>query len=252
MIVLGYAMLAFKLWMVLDALRRHVHGLWYVVLLVPFGEVVYFFAVKLRDFGARPQPEQATSDQPTPPTLQELEQAVADSPSFHNRQRLAWALLDAGQPAKAIERFEQALSTHPKDKHAQLGLAYALLDAGQPEQAASVLTALMERSFGYADYSAANALLEALERSGQDARAVELSELMARDSRRLRHQLLVARQYARVQRRGDAIELLRTALRDFESQPELDRRRDGAAATEARRLLHLLERNGPGAAMPRA
>ncbi len=253
MIVLGYAMLAFKVWMVLDALRRRVHGLWYVVLLVPFGEVVYFFAVKLRDFGARARPPEEGADQPTPQTLKELEQAVADSPSFHNRARLGWALLDAGQPEKAVERFEQALSTHPHDKHAQLGLAYARLDAGQPEQAAAVLTTLVERSFGYADYSAASALLEALERSGQDTRAVELSELMARDSRRLRHLLLVARQYARVQRRGDAIELLRTALRDFESQPELDRRRDGAAATEARRLLQLLERNGSGgAAMPRA
>jgi hypothetical protein len=110
----------------------------------------------------------------------------------------------------------------------------------------------VERSFGYAEYSAAGALLEALERSGQDVRAVELSELIARDSRKLRHQLLVARQYARVQRRGDAIQLLRTALRDFEAQPELDRRRDGAAATEARRLLHLLESNAPGVAAPRA
>ena len=53
MLLLGYALVAFKLWMVVDAIRRRVHYLWYVVLLVPLGDVVYFFAVKLRDFGAR-------------------------------------------------------------------------------------------------------------------------------------------------------------------------------------------------------
>jgi hypothetical protein len=243
-VLLGYAMLALKLWMVLDAVRRRVHGLWYVVLLVPLGEIVYFFAVKLPDFGARPRPPEETGPKVS---LSELEAAVADSPSFHNRVRLAWALLDQSQAERAITLFEQALGSHRSDKHAQLGLGYALLDAGQAERAASVLTALMERSFGYADYSAANALLEALERSGQDARAVELAELMAKDSRRLRHQLVVARQYARVQRRADAITLLRTALHDFEAQPELDRRRDGAAATEARTMLRLLEQHDASA-----
>ena len=251
MLLLGYALVAFKLWMVVDAIRRRVHYLWYVVLLVPLGDVVYFFAVKLRDFGARalPLPAQEARDQPS---IQQLEAAVADSPSFHNRTRLGWALIDVGEPKRAIELFERALSTHRSDKHAQLGLGYALLDADEPERAATVLTGLVERSFGYADYSAASALLEALERSNQDARAVELAELMARDSRRLGHQLVVARQYDRVQRRGDAIELLRSALRDFEAQPELDRRRDGAAATEARKLLLLLEQRDPGTAVPRA
>jgi hypothetical protein len=248
-ILLGYALLAFKVWMVIDALRKRVHGLWYVVLLVPLGEVVYFFAVKLRDFGARALPAEETRESPS---LEDLEEAVADSPSFHNRSRLGWALLDAGQAKRAVELFERALGSHRGDKHAQLGLGYALLDADEPERAASVLTALVERSFGYADYSAANALLEALERSGQDERAVELAELMARDSRKLRYQLVVARQYARVQRRGDAIDLLRTALRDFEAQPEPDRRKDGAVATEARKLLHLLEQRDGGAALPRA
>jgi hypothetical protein len=75
---------------------------------------------------------------------------------------------------------------------------------------------------------------------------------MAKDSRRLRHQLVVARQYARVQRRADAIALLRTALHDFEAQPELDRRQDGAAATEARTMLRLLEQHDTGGLVPRA
>ena len=211
--------------------------------------IVYFVATKLRGFGVRPAPLQEPAGSPP---LAQLEQAAAESPSFHNRSRLGWALVDAGQPQRAAELFERALSTHPRDKHAQLGLGYALLDAGDAERAASVLTALLERSFGYADYSAATALLEALERSGQDARAVELAELIARDSRQLRHELVVARQYARVERRADAIERLRTALRDFEAQPELDRRRDGAAATEARKLLQLLEQRDLGATVPRA
>jgi thioredoxin-like negative regulator of GroEL len=208
---------------------------------------VYFFAVKLRDFNVHPT---AASQSPrqAQPALPELEQACAESPSFHNRTRLAWALIDAGEPARAAELFERALSTHASDKHAQLGLGYALLDAGKPEQAIGVLGGLVERSFGYAEYSAAQALLEAFERTGQDERAVELSELIARDSQRTGHQLLLARQYARVQRRVDAIAVLRSALREFEALPDYERRRNGASATEARKLLDILESGAPDGA----
>ena len=54
MVILGYLALAFKIWMVFDALRRKVHLLWFFVLMVPFGDWVYFFAVKVRDFNVRP------------------------------------------------------------------------------------------------------------------------------------------------------------------------------------------------------
>ena len=57
MLVLVYIALALKLWMLLDAMRRRVHVLWYIVLTVPFGEVIYFFTIKMRDFNVRPLPD---------------------------------------------------------------------------------------------------------------------------------------------------------------------------------------------------
>ena len=48
--MVAYLLLAFKVWMLLDVIRRRIHVLWYLVVLAPLGDIVYFFAIKLRDF----------------------------------------------------------------------------------------------------------------------------------------------------------------------------------------------------------
>jgi len=40
---------AFSLWMLVDALQRRQERYWYFVVLMPFGELVYFFVVKIHD-----------------------------------------------------------------------------------------------------------------------------------------------------------------------------------------------------------
>ena len=44
----------------------------------------------------------------------------------------------------------------------------------------------------------------------------------------------------RAQLNAEARDTLQSALAEFESQPEFERRREGAVATEARRLLRTL------------
>ena len=238
-----YLAAAFKLWMLVDALRRRVHLLWYVVLMVPFGDVVYFFAVKLRDFNVRENPQANPTPAPPDPqaVLAELEREAELSPSFHNRIRLGWALLDQQQPERAAHCFELALRTHPAEREALHGLGLSCFAAGDSARAIEVLQRLVERSFAYEDYGGALALVEALFGADRASEAFELLGAIARDSRRLEHRLLLARYQLRAARKTDACDTLRRALREFEAQPDFERRRNGAVATEARRLLRTLE-----------
>jgi hypothetical protein len=239
-VLLGYIALAFKAWMLIDALRRGVHALWYLVVMLPAGDVVYFFAVKLRDFNVRPAPPAPEQSATKAPTLEQLEAAAADAPSFHNRVQLGWALYEARQPARARECFELALRSHPRDKDARYGLGRCLLEQGKLTEAADALTPLVERSFSHDDYRAAEALAEALHRSEQNAEACAVLEAIVKATRRIDHRIAHAKLLIRCEERDEAARVLGDALSEFEAQPEHVRRRQGASATEARRLLRTL------------
>lgn len=242
-VVLGLLAAAFKLWMIADALRRRLPPVWYVIVALPFGDLVYFFVVKLRDFNVRQGPTPARA--PELPIIPALEHAVSVSPSFDNRVRLGWALIDDGQHGRAQLCFEQALATHPKDKQALHGLGLARLAGGDSAGAAEALTPLVQRSFGYQDYDAVLALAEALYRADRAQEAFDLLSDVVHDSHRLEHLLVLARYQLRAERKSDARQTLRKALALFETQAEPERRRNGAAATEARRLLSALDEPAP-------
>jgi hypothetical protein len=207
------------------------------------GALVYLLVVRLRAF--EPEPElvapEAADVQPPAPTLEELTREVEASPSFHNRVRVGWALLHAEQPARAQGYFEQALATHRGDKHALYGLGLSQLEQGAAADAANTLSRLIERSFAYEDYEAAVALAEAHVRSEQHELAAELLLQVAQESGRLEHQVALARHHVRLAQRTEAQDVLRSALRQFDTLPAFLRQRNGAAATEARRLLRMLE-----------
>jgi tetratricopeptide (TPR) repeat protein len=244
-VLLGYIALAFKVWMLVDAARRGVHALWYLVVMLPAGDFVYFFAVKLRDYNVHPH---APPDPNEAPSLDALRALVEDSPSFHNRVRLGWALYDADQPASARECFEAALRSHPQDREARYGLGLCLLDQGKLREAADALSALVEQSFAHDDYRAAEALAEALHRSEQNEEACEVLATIVRSTRRIEHRIAHAKLLIRCERRDEAASVLANAISEFEAEPESARRHQGAHATEARRLLRTLSPAGVSSA----
>lgn len=242
MVFVGLLLSAFKIWMVLDAIRRRVDRFWFLIVLVPFGDIVYFFAVKMRDFEAR-----AAAEAPTAPAiarereLQELERAAAETPSFFNRVQLAWVLLEGGKHLRAQQLFAAALASHRTDKEARFGLGLAQLEGGEPQAAVETLSPLVERALDYEHYTGALALAEALYRSGERHKTLELLDMVSGDSQRLEHRLMLARYQLRGDHKVEARETLQQALGEFDVQPERIRMRNGAAATEARRLLRTLE-----------
>jgi hypothetical protein len=240
-VVLAYLLIAFKVWMLLDVIRRRIHVLWYLVVLAPLGDVVYFFVVKLRDFQPHPAATPAVPN-PRERTLATLERAVAETPSFDNRVRFGWALLEAGQAERAVGFFQLAAQSHRNDKEAPFGLGLAYLESGDNESAVTSLLPLVERHLEYEQFAAALALAEALYRAGHKADTIELLRAISSRSRRLEHRLVLARYQLRGDHKADARDTLQAALGEFDGQPDpVVRMSNGAAATEARRLLRTLE-----------
>lgn len=232
--------MGFKVWMFVDALRRGVPLFWYFVLWLPFGDWFYFAVVKARDFGVRPGIAPGQPEQPRSP-IPRLEREAEESPSFHNRTQLAWALLDEGQHERAQHYFELALQTHPADREATFGLGLSKLEQQDFAAAVETLTSLVERSFAYEDYDAALSLAEALYRDGRTDDALELLHQVVRQSHRLEHLVTLAKYQLRAEQRDDARATLERAIEDFEALPDFMRRRNGALATEARQLLRSLD-----------
>jgi hypothetical protein len=243
-VALFYLIGAFRLWMIHDAVRRRVHSGWYFALLlpVPLSDVLYFFTIKMRDFALRPShAEDAAAKLKRSGELAKLEREVEQSPSFHNRVLLGWALFERESHRRAEEQFERALATHAQDKEALLGLGLCQLARGASDAAVETLTPLVEHTLAYEHYEAALALAEALFRAGHSDKTAALLERVISDSGEIAHHLVLARYQLRAQDRPRAQSTLRSALDAFEAKPDTERRRDGALATEARRLLRTLE-----------
>lgn len=47
--VFALLFLIFKVWMIIDAIQSGNDRMWYVIVFVPFGEVIYFFMFKVHD-----------------------------------------------------------------------------------------------------------------------------------------------------------------------------------------------------------
>lgn len=234
MLLLAPLLLAFRVWMFIDALRRGAPRLWLFVLWLPFGDVAYFFVVKLRDFGVRPAP---APEAPPEVDLPRLRAAVEASPSFANRVALGWGLLREQQPAEALGCFERARTTHPHDRDALYGQALAQLELGQREAAIAALTELADRQLSHDDYRAASRLAELLAEDGDWGTALELSRAIARATHRLAHRLELGRHQARAGRLDDARDTLGRLLAELEALPDYQRRREQAVREQAQRLL---------------
>jgi hypothetical protein len=237
--VFYYIAVAFNVWMIVDAIRRRAELYWFIVLILPFGSLIYFFAVKARDYDFGRLGARAPS-KPRIGPLTELERRAEETPSVANKLALADALEAHERYAEACQIFREVLQRHPEDKQALHGMSRALLGLRKPEEATEQLAKLMELESNYRDYSAALDYAEALWQTGRSDDAVDLLRGLVNETRRINHRLALAHYLRLAGQNGPARIELEQALRDFESSPDFVRRRDKKWADRAERELRAL------------
>jgi hypothetical protein len=236
--LLYIAAAAFKLWMLIDAMKRRVDNYWYfIIAMLPFGDWAYFFVHKfpdLRQTWARKQKQR-------PPSLEKLRFDVQVTPSAKNRLVLAAALYDQGQLPEAKQEFLAVLKTHPSDAQARYGLALTLKAEGDFHAAVAALEELLERSPGYDEYAAMLELVDAHKRINEPDVALGLLQQLVRSSPRTKHQLALAEHLVDMQQFDDARRQLDVALTDFEHLPQFAKQREARYASACRALRRHLE-----------
>lgn len=218
--LLAPLLLVFKAWMFIDAVRRNAPSHWFwVIMVVPFGDVAYFFAVKMRDRGMRMMAERMLEGFKRPPSIDELEERYHTTPSLLHRTQLAQGLFDAGRFDEAKAHFEQILVREPTNKDGLYGLGMCRLELGDWAGAVEPLSSLLDLQKSYRDYAVWAPLAEALWLSDCRDECLELMVDLVKAAPRLKHRLVQARYLARADRTGEAEEILRAALREHERSP---------------------------------
>jgi hypothetical protein len=224
--------------MFVDAVRRKAEVYWYIVLLLPFGSLIYFFVVKIHDFDfarvGRRLPAQGQ------PPVAELHRRAEETPSVVNKLALADALEASQSYSEASTVYRDVLHRHAEERQALHGMSRALIGLGKPDEAVEHLSKLMDLESNYRDYSAALDYAEALWQTGRREDTVDLLRGLVSETRRINHRLALAHYLRLSEQPGPARIELEQALLDYQSSPEFVRRRDKKWAERAEKELRAL------------
>lgn len=226
---------AFSVWMLVDAIKRRAPEYWWLIVLIPFGELAYFFAVKLPDMqftttlGKRLFTRRMS--------LQALRMEYTQTPSHENRVRLAQSLHDHGQYREAAEHFEHVLRANEDDKESLHGYALCALHKGDRDMTVRALERLVDIDIAYADYDPCFVLAGLHKEDGRAQEAIALLERASRASQRIGPRRMLATYLLENGRMAEARQALEEGLHAYESSPAYVKRRDRAEARAARDLL---------------
>jgi hypothetical protein len=237
-------LLAFKIWMAIDAGRKRQPYYWFMIIFfVPFGDVVYFFVVKVDDF----RWHKIAVLFRTPPTIDELRYRYRTTRSIHNRIALARGLAGASQHAEAVVKFEGICADRPDEPDALWGIGTSRAALGDLGAARAALTRLLATAPSYNDWGAWATLAGVQHDEGMDAEALETLRTLVRKCTRADHQLVLAEALIASGRREEAAELLGQIIEDHRHAPDYVRRRNGPSVRRARRIREDIGRAQPPA-----
>jgi hypothetical protein len=232
--VLPLLLLAFKIWMAIDAGRKRQPYYWFMIIFfVPFGDLVYFFVVKIHDFQWR----KVTALFRSPPTVEELAYRYRESPCVDNRLALARGLADAGRHVEAIVEFEGICASRPDEPDALWGLGMSRAALGELPEAAAAFARLVTVAPLCHDWEAWVMLAGIQHKRGERPESLETLRALVRKSSRADHQMLLAEALIGAERYEEAAEMLERIVEDYQRVPDYIRRRDRQVVARARRLL---------------
>ncbi len=232
------AMLVFKLAMLVHALQRRVDGIWIlVILLAPFGEVLYFVLEFLpsqprRQPGSRP-PRRTPQDIPPPEPL-------SPSPSARYDARIVRQLVEHGQSGEAVDLLQARLADTPDDRDATLLLGRALASMGDHEGAIEQLELLGPKVRGARRDVVRKHLVDALIAADRQADAADQLRALAKESPTPLNRLRLAQHLADHGPHEEARAVLDTMLASAEHAEKQGFAHPHTVVSEARALRQQL------------
>src|SRR5262245_16855533 len=165
----------FSMWMLLDAMQRGAARYWYPIIFLPFGQVAYFFMVKIHDPEFRVLRQFLETFGRPKITIEQLQYRAQQTPSFANKLAYAKGLYDAQSYKDDARQFETLIHADDESKDALYGYGLCQIELENYEMAERALQELIEIKPSFAEYDAWPQLAFAL--SKQDKLEQALSVL---------------------------------------------------------------------------
>jgi hypothetical protein len=235
----AYVLLAFSLWMLVDAARRRAPSYWYfVILFLPFGAVIYFLFVKMRD--ARTESDEASLPKtpltPSSPLIG-FGRGSGEEPSLAHADHLE----ENERYEEAESIYRRALVREPDNLQALHGLGRSLLGLGRARESLEYFERLLEFERSYRNYGAALDYADALWEAGQKTDTIELLEQLAAHTKRINHRLALAHYIGELGQKARAATEIRAAIDDEQTQPDANGERSRRWIERARAMLVTFE-----------
>jgi hypothetical protein len=233
-------LLAFKIWMVVDAVRKSRPYYWFLIIFfLPFGDIVYFFMVKMHDFQWR----KLAAPFRAPPTIAELQGRYRSARSIENRLALARALADAGRHVEAIVEFEGICASRPDEPDALWGIATCRAALRELEPASDALVRLIAVAPSYGDWEPWVLLARVQRDRDLRTESLETLRMLARKCPRADHRMFLVDALLDAGRIEEAAQVLDRILEDHHHGPDYVRRTNRRVVARARKLRDEIERS---------
>ena len=237
--MLLFLMVAFSLWMLIDAIRRGAPGYWVlgIIFFAPLGAFVYFFAIKFADY----RPLLARGWQQRSYSVKELMARYEASPSQLNQLALARAFYEAERFEQAASLFSDVLDKQPVEPAALWGLARVRRSLGSYSESLELYERLLELDARHGELGAALEYAETLWDANRRDRALQVLEDIAEESHKLNHRLAFAHYLALSGHAARARQVLKSALAEHETSPTWLKEKQRGWAKAAGELLEKLD-----------
>lgn len=235
-------LLALKVWMLVECWRKDPDSaFWFwIVLIVPFAEIVYFFVRWLPAGGTRlPRGLRKWS---RGRDLARLEAAARQIGNPHQWVQLGDALREINEFARARQAYERALARDPRDAQALWGAALVDLEHQQFQTAHQRLAQLLEIDPGYKFGDVSLAYGKTLYKCRGAREALDHMEQHVRRWRQPEALYLLAVMHSEAGNFDEARGHLESLLLDMHGSPPAFVRKHGAWKSRGQKLLRKLPR----------
>jgi len=237
-VLLLYLNAIFKIWMLVDAGRRGIDKYWYFIILLPFGDLFYFFTVKIHDYDLK-EVKRAFLLERAPP-VDQLRRLAEETPSLVNKIALAQGLQRAKNYEEAKAVFAEILKQDDTDKDALYGEGLCLVQLEELDAATKRLKELIELDPAFMDYEPWFDCAFAYWQAGDKEKAVEILKQLVDTSPRLKHKAILGKYLVRAGDKDAARTMLEGAVDDYEHSTGYVKRTSGKWLLEVRTTLREL------------